>query len=244
MSKRVKKETAGNLVRMSCYTMQLPQDSGKARAEKTKLSSAARSKMNAITSWNKCRLTMSANFSVGDLFVELTYSDQTLPKNREVAQKQLRRWIDRMRKEYQRYGQKLRYIYTTENKHGEGRYHHHLLMNRIDNAKEILQSHWKNGHIQVDFVDDPDMSRLGQYFTKEGKDGCQRLGQQTWTPSRGLKKPIVETMIVPDSFTLTVPVNCMMLNNPSGRNAYGEYSYLEYLTPTKQVKRDAEGAGL
>lgn len=150
MAKRVKIETAGHLVRMSCYTMQLPQDSGKARAEKARLSSAARSKMNAVTSWNKCRLVMAANFSVGDLFVTLTYNNQSLPTERAAALKLFRGWVDLIRAEYRRHGLQLRYIYTTENAHGDGRYHHHIIMNRIAHAPELLQAHWAHGHIDVE----------------------------------------------------------------------------------------------
>lgn len=244
MAKRVKIETAGQLVRMSCYTMQLPQDSGKARAEKAKLSSAARSKMNAITSWNKCRLVMAANFSVGDLFVSLTYDDNSLPTERAAALKLFRHWIDLLRVEYRRLGRQLRYIYTTENKHGEGRYHHHIILNRIDNAKELLQSLWPHGHIDIEYISDPDYKPLAQYFSKEGNDKGRKVGQQTWTPSRGLQKPKTETMYVPDNFTLSLPAGCTMIDNPSGRNAYGEFSYMEYLTPAKQLKKDAEGADL
>ena len=242
MAKRVKIETAGQLVRMSCYTMQLPQDSGKARAEKAKLSSEARSKMNAITSWNKCRLTMAANFSIGDMFVTLTYDDQSLPSERAAAVKLLRRWVDNIRAEYRRSGKALRYIYTTENAHGDGRYHHHIVMNRIDNAKEVLQAHWPCGHIDIEYIHDLDYSPLAKYFTKEGNDKGRKLGQQTWTPSRGLRKPETQTIFVPDNFTLSMPPGCTMLDNPTGRNAYGEFSYLEYLTPVKQLKTDAEGA--
>ena len=187
---------------------------------------------------------MSANFSIGDMFVELTYSEDTVPNDRSTALKHLRRWIDHIRTEYRSRGEILRYIYTTENKHGDGRYHHHIMMTRIENANEVLQAHWGNGHIRIDYIDRLDMTWYGQYFTKEGKDGGQKLGQQTWTPSRGLRKPKVETIYVPDSFTLSTPPGCTMLDNPSGRNAYGEFSYLEYLTPTKQSKKDAEEAEL
>ena len=242
MAKRVKIETAGQLVRMSCYTMQLPQDSGKARAEKAKLSSEARSRMNARTSWNKCRLTMAANFEIGDLFVTLTYADQNLPDERADALKLLQRWLDRMREEYKRSGNTLRYIYTTENAHGDGRYHHHIVMNRIDNARDLFRSKWPFGSVDVEYIDNIDYAPLAKYFTKEGNDKGRKVGQRTWTPSRGLRKPKTETIFVPDNFTLSTPPGCTMLANPSGRNAYGEFSYLEYITPTKQQKKDAEGA--
>ena len=231
MAKRVKIETAGQLVRMSCYTMQLPQDSGKARAEKQKLSTAARSKMNAVASWKKCRLTMAANFSIGDMFVTLTYSDQFLPTERAAALTMLRRWITAMRAEYKRHGLKLFYIYTTENKHGAGRYHHHIVMPRIQNAIELLPSMWQYGQVDIQYLDTLDFSPLAKYFTKEGADGGRKLGKRTWTPSKGLNRPETEMTFVPDNLTLSTPPGCTLLDNHSVRNAYGECSYLEYQKP-------------
>lgn len=240
MAKRVKIETAGPLTRISCYTMQLPQDTGKTRAEKRKLSTAARTKMNAKTSWNKCRLTMSANFGIGDLFVTLTYTDKKLPKERGAAVVQLRRWLDKMRGEYRRRGIPLRYIYTTENAHGDGRYHHHLVMGRIDKAVELLQSMWDCGYVDIRYIDNLDFTPLAKYFTKECNDKGRKLGQQTWTPSRGLIKPEARTVYVPDNYSPVTPVGSLLIENPSFRNAYGEYAYLEYLTPEKKQNKDAE----
>ncbi len=240
MAKRVKIETAGQLVRMCCYTMQLPQDSDKARAEKKKMSSAARSRINARTSWNKCRLVMSANFTVGDMFLTLTYSDQYLPTERAEAVERLRGWIDEIRAEYKRAGQAVKYIYATENAHGEGRYHLHLVVNRIDHAEEFMQAHWPYGHIKFETVASMDFTALSKYFTKEGGDNGRKLGQQTWTPSRGLRKPEIKTEFVSDNFTLVTPPGCITLANPSDRNEYGEFAYLEYLVPAKQLKKDAE----
>ena len=67
MAKIFRKEVAGNLVRACCFTMPLPRDTALERAEKQKMTSAARARMNVKTSWEKCRLTAAANFGAGDL---------------------------------------------------------------------------------------------------------------------------------------------------------------------------------
>lgn len=244
MAKVLKIEKAGPLVRMSCYTMQLPRDTAKARAEKRKLSSAARTRMNAKTSWQKCRLALAANFGVGDLFVTLTYADPYLPSERERAVALLKRWIAALRPEYKKAGEALKYLYVTETAHTNGRYHHHIVMNRIDNALELLPSMWTYGMVDIQFIDDAQFIALAQYFTKEATDKGRKLGQRTWTPSKGLKKPDASTQYVPDHFTLSMPPGCYMIENPSNRNEFGEYSYLEYLTPIRQLNKDAEESDL
>ena len=60
MAKIFRKEVAGNLVRACCFTMPLPRDTALERAEKQKMTSAARARMNVKTSWEKCRLTAAA----------------------------------------------------------------------------------------------------------------------------------------------------------------------------------------
>lgn len=85
MAKIFRKEVAGNLVRACCFTMPLPRDTALERAEKQKMTSAARARMNVKTSWEKCRLTAAANFGAGDLFVSLTYDEASLPAHREEA---------------------------------------------------------------------------------------------------------------------------------------------------------------
>ena len=238
--KRLKIETAGQLVRAICYTAHLPRDSEKVRAEKRKLSSAARTKLNAITSWNKCRLVMAANFSVGDLFVTLTYSDAALPTTRRDALRLLRNWIAKMRTEYRRSGSKFDYLYTTENAHGDGRYHHHVIARRFPgDALEVMQAHWIQGQIHLDRIDTTDFTDLSKYFSKEAGDKGRKIGQRTWTPSHGLKKPEVISISVHDNYRLDAPPGSIVIDNPSCRNQYGEYSYLEYLAPTKQVQKDA-----
>ena len=81
-TKRLKKQTAGRLVRAVCYTQVLSTDAPRARAEKAKCSTAARRKLNYRFAYQKLQMQLAANFTRRDLYVTLTYDDEHLPPNR------------------------------------------------------------------------------------------------------------------------------------------------------------------
>lgn len=72
-TKRLKKQTAGRLVRAVCYTQVLATDAPRARAEKARCSSAARKKLNYRFAYQKLQMQLAANFTRRDLYVTLTY---------------------------------------------------------------------------------------------------------------------------------------------------------------------------
>ncbi len=72
---------------------------------------------------------------------------------------------------------------------------------------------------------------LAKYFCKESVDERRKVGKRLWTPSKNLSKPKIERQYVSDDFTLTVPPGGYLIENPSSRNNYGEFSYLEYWQP-------------
>lgn len=102
MAKIFRKEVAGNLVCACCFTMPLPRDTALERAEKQKMTSAARARMNVKTSWEKCRLTAAANFGAEDLFVSLTCDEASLPAHREEATSKMAGFLRQLRAAYKR----------------------------------------------------------------------------------------------------------------------------------------------
>ena len=232
MAKIFRKEVAGSLVRACCYTMPLPRDTALERAEKQKMTSAARARMNLKTSWAKCRLTAAANFGAGDLFVSLTYDEASLPARREEATKKMAGFLRQLREAYRRAGMpELKYLYVTEHKHGEGRWHHHAFINGNPRARELIRSLWRYGIVDIKSVDPLQLVDLAKYFCKESVDEKRKVGKRLWTPSKNLSKPKIEQDYVPDDFTLTIPPGGYLLENPSSRNNYGEFSYIEYWQP-------------
>lgn len=97
MAKRKKTIIAGPIVKTIIYTAPEPQDGKRARAEKSKMTSAAQKAMNDKTARGRLEMLLAANFTGRDLFVTLTYRDADLPDNRAAAVKTLRGFIKALR---------------------------------------------------------------------------------------------------------------------------------------------------
>lgn len=161
MAKRKKTIIAGQIVKTIIYTAPEPLDGKRARAEKSKMTSAAQKAMNDKTARGRLEMLLAANFTGRDLFLTLTYRDADLPANRAAAVKLLRGFIKALRQHRKARGQDLKYIYTTEEKHGEARLHHHLVISSTGADMEVIRSLWP-------YADVIDMEYIGErdYVTK------------------------------------------------------------------------------
>ena len=146
MAKRFKRIRAGRYVREVLYTAPEPRDSARVRAEKSKMTTAARKKMNDKTARVKFEMLIAANFHPSDYVVTLTYRDADLPQSRKEAVERVKKYIKDLREVRKKNRQAMRYVYVTENAHGEGRYHHHLIINRASAGDmEAIRSLWVYG---------------------------------------------------------------------------------------------------
>lgn len=231
MAKRKKTITAGRIVKTILYTAPEPRDGERARAEKSRMTTAAQKAMNDKTARGRLEMLMAANFTKRDLFVTLTYRPGSLPATRSIAVKHVRKFLKDLRKHRGARGQELCYIYTTEEKHGEARLHHHLVINATGQDIELIRSLWPYGDVvDVEQIDENDFAALAMYITKESAES-RPVGAQMWTRSRNLVKPKVETCFVPDDTTLAVPPGCDTLEREEKVTEYGSYSYIKYRLP-------------
>lgn len=243
MAKRKKTITAGRLVKTILYTAPEPRDSQQARAEKSRMTTAAQRAMNDKTARGRLEMLMAENFTGRDLFLTLTYRDTDLPTRRGAALKLLRKFLKDLRRHRAARGQELRYIYTTEEKHGAARLHHHLVLNATGRDIEVIRSLWPyGGIIDVEQIDEDDFAALAAYLTKESAEG-RPVGAQMWTRSRNLRQPRVETYFVPDDTTLTAPPGCHVLEKKEELTEYGGYCYLKYRLPPPTVSKAGFAAG-
>lgn len=227
MAKRKKTIIAGDLVLVSVYPMPYPRDKEHVRAAKAKMSTKARRAMNLKASKRKLELLLSCNFSQDDLFVTLTYDDRHLPGSRKDAVSNLRLFLRRLRIQRKKQGKELRYVYVTENKHGEGRLHHHLVINCTgEDETALFRSLWEFGE-NVDVRPCGVPSDRGEYMTKEAAEG-KAPGAQLWTGSRNLQRPEEINEIVPDNETVKCPPNAVVLERLEEQNEYGEFIYIKY----------------
>lgn len=232
MAKRKKTITAGCIVKTILYTAPEPRDGERARAEKSRMTTAAQKAMNDKTARARLEMLLAANFVGRDLFVTLTYRDADLPAKRAEAVKNVRKFLKQLREHRKARGQVLKYVYTTEEKHGAARLHHHLVINATERDIEAIRSLWPYGDIiDLVYVRDRDYDTLARYMTKESVEG-RPVGTQMWTRSRNLEQPVVESCFVPDDTALAVPPGCFVLEREERATEYGSYSYIKYRVPS------------
>lgn len=231
MAKLKKIIVAGPLVIETVYPAPNPRDSQGVRQGKKSLSSQARQQMNLKYAWQKLELEIAANFGVRDLWVTLTYDDVHLPHSRRAANECFRALAKKLRAVRKAQGQELRYIYVTEHKHGDGRWHHHVLINATGDDYELIRKLWGRGNVEfrpIRIDRDKNYETLARYMCKEQRD---KVGQRLWSGSRNLRKPERECFRVPNDTPLSVPKDAPITFADTGdvTTAYGHYRYIKYL---------------
>ena len=165
---------------------------GVTRAERKAPTSEAVRKVNQKHREENVQRLILANFDDQDLHVTVTYKPETRPGSMEEAKKDRSTLLDRLRREYRKLGQELKYIGGTE-KGRRGAYHHHILINRINvdgiTTDDLLQRIWRKGHYSlVRLYTDDDYRGLADYLVKkETKEEAE--GGWSYTRSRNLIVP-------------------------------------------------------
>lgn len=230
MAKFKKIVVAGPLVIETVYPAPHPRDSQSVRRGKKALSSEAQQRMNMKYAYQKLELEIAANFGVRDLYATLTYDDAHLPASRKAANSRISAFWKKLRAARKLNGDDLRYIYVTEHKHGDGRWHHHVLINATGEDYALIRELWGKGGVdfkQIRIDRDKNFETLARYLCKELRD---KVGQRLWSGSRNLRKPEKDCFRVPNDTPLTPPRNATVLTDTGDvTTAYGHYRYIKYL---------------
>lgn len=228
---------AGALVVEAVYPRCSRSDSPKVRAAKKKASSEAQQRMNNIYSYQKLELMLAANFRPGDLVITLTADDEYLPKDRKQAQLQLKYFRSQMARLRKAAGSELVMIWSTEHKHGDGRWHHHIVINATGEDYEDIRRLWIYGSdieikpLRVD--DEKNYGSLARYMAKEERE---RLGLRSWSYTRNCRKPEVETFPVEADTQLQAPKGSKVLEEHSERTEFVSYKIIKYLAPGWELR--------
>jgi len=246
-SKRMKKVTAGRLVHAVIYTQPMASDLPPIRRAKTKCSSLARAKLNFKFCYEKLQLMIAANFNRNDLFITLTYSDDFLPTVRAEADKKLSKFLLQLRNARKKSGDTIKYIRTTHEltDTNETRLHHHIIVNasNLKQDYELIRSLWTHGdNIEItqinnsEYYQHDDFLELARYLTREAQPGCagKVANKRSWSSSRNLKKPIIQSELVDDNLTIEPPLGSFILDSDETRNEFGTYKYIKYILPEQK----------
>ena len=233
---------AGNLVKIVEYVPVMPKDTGKKRAAKQRSSTEARKRLNRRTAREKLEFLLAANFTAADYFVTLTYADGKEPAKRKTVKTNEQFYIRRLRcvRRRRKSTARLKWVSSIEHKHGEQRWHIHLVISSSGSLKqdlEDLKSLWPFGLVNVSQLFDREHREnrwddIASYLTKErpenGKDETP-VGSQIYSCARGLARPVVRTMWIEAGDELKIPANAFIYDNERCVNEYSQFRYLKYL---------------
>lgn len=158
----------------------------KNRSGRYRPTSEMQARLNHSNAVRKLERLIHCNFTTADYALHLTYAQDKLPHDAESAQKDVQRFLRRVRRWYKSQGQELKYICVTEKGKRTSRVHHHLIVSGGVDRSE-LERLWGMGYANT--------KRL--QFTKNGVAGLahyitkQPLLFKRWSSSRNLQKPIV-----------------------------------------------------
>ncbi len=167
-------------------------------APRKKLTTKEMAAINERNCIKKLRRKIQANFDEEDLFLTLTYKRESRPDVKE-ARKRVRRFLDRLRRQWRKEGLQLKYIIVTE--YMNKSIHHHLILNDLPDGsgpKKVNQA-WKvNGGIHNKYLyEDGQYELLASYLVKETNKSFRKANNPAkvrYSCSRNLKDPRPEVI--------------------------------------------------
>lgn len=219
----------------------MPKDTGRKRAAKQRSSTEARRRLNRRTAREKLEFLLAANFTAADYFVTLTYAEENEPVKRKTVKTNEQFYIRRLRcvRRRRKNTDRVKWVSSIENKHGDQRWHIHLVISSSGSLKqdlEDLRSLWPFGLVNVSLLFDREHREnrwddIASYLTKErpenGKDETP-VGSQIYSCARGLARPVIKTVWVEEDSQIEIPANAFVYENESLTNEYSRFRYLKY----------------
>lgn len=171
---------------------------GEKRQERQKKTPDQMQLQNVLNKANRIRRLIKANFKENDLWVTLTVTKENR-RPMEEMKKELRKFLNNMRRQYKKEGIPLKYIYLIEIGK-KGGIHVHMVMNRcIERPPDVLiYKYWKLGHPDIRLLySEGGFARLANYLSnmptqddrEDGKKKSRENAEECFNTSRNLIRP-------------------------------------------------------
>lgn len=170
---------------------------------------------------------MLALFGFEGMSYRLSFNAMSTPGSFQDVRRVWRNFLNAMKRHLKR---SFDYVYVIEGRHGDHRYHIHLVVRYSDFTPDDMTLLWPGGevyHVPLLLSPDDTYLRTARYFTKERTDGVVLpIGCRTWVASRSLYKklpPPEKTMVT--SGDIQIEKKYKVLKQESKANPFGEYRY-------------------
>lgn len=205
-------------------------DSPWERTEKNRILRPPRDSSVCRTRVDRLELRLALFGNEGSCYT-LTFDREHEPETFRDTRLAWRRFLYRLQKWRQR---PFDYVYLIEGKHGDHRYHIHLVLRDSDFTPAEVRWLWKNGGVD----DEPllrhprdSYRRTAKYFNKESTDGITiPISARTWvcSLSLGRKLPPVERWW-DSSGEISIPKAVRSHGVYNTANEFGQYRYAWYI---------------
>lgn len=155
------------------------------------------------------------------------------PKSWKDVRKYWRSFLRRLK--LQR-GEAFDYVYLVEGKHGDHRYHIHLVLRDTDFSPQEVSELWRFGYASHEPLlrhSKDTYRRLSKYMNKEANDGVRiPVGARTWVCSKSLTAKLPPTELFrSDDGSIAIPANVRCSGRYRTENEFGAYNYAWYIEP-------------
>ena len=210
------------------------------RQAKRRASTEAQRRCNRQASFQKLWFYLAENFDVGDLVLTATYDGSYYPVGRRAAEASVKRFIGAIRKYFRaRHWSDPVSVWVTEEKHGDGRLHHHIVL-RAPPGKcyKALSALWRHGaldikHLRVDR--ERNYETLARYLCKESPE----LGKHQWHSTRNVGKPDISVRWVDGDTQIRPPKGSLLFESYGGHDYQhgASWQYSLYILPLMRKPR-------
>lgn len=241
MAKRkCKTVRAGRQVRQIIYPVVRASDPAPVRGAKRRSSTAAQQLLNRKHAFEKAQDLIAENFDVGDLLLTVTYDDAHYPSSRKAAERHAYNLVVEIRRRFRAMGWKDPVVYwVTEEKHGDGRLHHHLIVKKPPSkCYAILRSCWRRGSVQdikkLRVDKEKNYESIARYLCKEAPE----TGKHQWHITRSASRPDVDIRWVDGDAMIRPPKGSLILATATVHDyQFGAgYQYATYIIPLEKRK--------
>ena len=164
------------------------------RSERVKPTAPAVKKCSDFRAAELCEAKLKLNFRPHDWHIALTYSCPPEEQTDERCSKDLRNFLDKLKRRCIKNGITLKYLKMTEKGVRSHKIHHHLVLPQ-EISISMMYECWSFGQIRIlnTLYANGDFKGLAEYFvdkTKGGqKDDDRKKGEHRFTFSRNCKEP-------------------------------------------------------
>lgn len=183
------------IIKTKCFYYN-PANSKKRRTARLAPTPEGKKKRNERQKYLHNKYLMLNNFDVGDMWVTLTYRENTVPSDGDAAHKNMTDVLSKIQKRLKRRGIPFMHFAKTEASETI-RPHHHLLIKNNFHVVSVLYEYWKEFGKVKDFQEiyDIENGSLVKYILDGGDH--KELTFEKYSHSRNLAEPKVETKIYP-----------------------------------------------